>query len=113
MEEELVLVTSDPSTYCPDDPGYVHVEWGLESILHRGIGFPDTTPGLVSNLGPLALNYVLLDGGSGYFRLHAVQPSIASGELHRVPGDPHFAFRVSVAYQTKTHAAKLGQALAV
>src|SRR3546814_5787875 len=78
MEEELVLVTSDLSTYRPDDPGYVHVEWGLESTLHRGIGFPDTTPGLVSNLGPLALNYVLLDGGSGYFRLHAVQPHIAS-----------------------------------
>lgn len=113
MEEELVLVTSDPSTYCPDDPGYVHVEWGLESILHRGIGFPDTTPGLVSNLGPLALNYVLLDGGSGYFRLHAVQPHLASGELHLVPGAPHFAFPVYVAYSTNVDAATLSDALAV
>src|SRR5688572_9076009 len=28
MEEELVLVTTDLSTYRAEDPRYVHVEWG-------------------------------------------------------------------------------------
>ena len=53
MEEELVLVTTDLSTYRADDPRYVHVEWGPDFTLHHGVSFPDTTPSLVANLGPL------------------------------------------------------------
>ena len=112
MEEELVLVTTDPSTYRADDPRYIHVEWGPDFSLHHDVSFPDTTPSLISNLGPLALSYMLLEGGSGYFRMHAVQPYLKSGELHLVPGAPHFSFPVYALYSANVDATTLGTALA-
>src|SRR5918995_4103843 len=112
-EEELVLVTTDLSSYHADDPRYVHVEWGPDFTLHHGASFPDLTPSLVANLGPLALNYVLLEGGSGYFRMHAVQPHLESRKLHLVPGAPRFSFPVYAAHSANADAATLGTALAI
>lgn len=113
MEEELVLVTTDLSNYRANDPRYVHVEWGPDFNLHHGASFPDSTPSFVSNLGPLALNYVLLEGGSGYFRMHAIQPYLESGELHLVPGAPRFSFPVYVVHSANFDPTTLGSALAV
>jgi DNA-binding transcriptional LysR family regulator len=113
IEEELVLITTDLKTYRANDPRYVHVEWGPDFALHHAVSFPDTTPSLVANLGPLALNYVLLEGGSGYFRMHAVQRHLASGKLHLVPGAPRFSFPVYATHSTNVEAATLGAALTV
>ena len=113
IEEELVLITTDLKTYRANDPRYVHVEWGPDFALHHAVSFPDTTPSLVANLGPLALSYVLLEGGSGYFRMHAVQRHLASGKLHLVPGAPRFSFPVYAAHSTNVEAATLGAALTV
>ncbi len=112
-EEELVLVTTDLTTYGADDPRYVHVEWGPDFALHHGASFPDTTPSLVANLGPLALHYILSEGGSGYFRMHVVQPHLVSGKLHLVPGAPQFSFPVYATYSANVDAATLGVALTV
>jgi DNA-binding transcriptional LysR family regulator len=113
MEEELVLVTTDLDSYQSNDPNYVHVEWGSDFSLHHGVSFPDITPGIVANLGPLALNYVLLEGGSGYFRMHAVQPYLESGGLHLVPGAPHFSFPVYSVHSANADTTTLGPALEV
>lgn len=113
MEEELVLVTTDPKTYRADDPRYVHVEWGSDFSLHHAVSFPDHTPSLVANLAPLALDYILLEGGSGYFRMSAVQPYLQSGQLHLVAGAPHFSFPVYVLHSANADADTLGAALAV
>src|SRR6186997_3048013 len=61
MEEELVLVTTNLKAYRAGDPQYVHVEWGPDFSSHYAVSFPDTIPSLVANLGPLALNYILLE----------------------------------------------------
>jgi LysR family transcriptional regulator, flagellar master operon regulator len=92
MEEELVLATTDPE--ASKDLDYVHVDWGQDFQLHHGVSFPDTTPGLFANLGPLALNYVLAAGGSGYFRMQAVLPHLEAGRLHLVSGAPRFSYPV-------------------
>jgi DNA-binding transcriptional LysR family regulator len=113
MEEELVLVTTDLENYRADDPQYVHVEWGPDFSLHHAVSFPDSTPTLVANLGPLALNYVLLEGGSGYFRLHAIQSYLASGKLHLVPDAPRFSFPVYAAHSVNVDVETLGAALTV
>jgi len=113
MEEELVLVTTDITTYRANDTRYVHVEWGPDFSLHHGVSFPDTTPSLVANLGPLALNYVLSEGGSGYFRMHAVQQYLESGKLHLVPGAPHFSFPVYAVHSVNVDAEALKAALTV
>jgi DNA-binding transcriptional LysR family regulator len=113
MEEELVLVTTDPKTYRADDPQYVHVEWGPEFSLHHAVSFPDSVPRLVANLGPLALNYVLLEGGSGYFRMTTVRPYLQSGKLHLVPGAPHFSFPVYAVHSLNVDVNTLDAALTV
>lgn len=113
MEEELVLVTTDLARYGANDPGYVHVEWGPDFSQYHGVSFPDAAPSVVANLGPLALNLILLDGGSGYFRMHAIQPYLESGELHLVPGAPHFSFPVYVTHSANADAAILEAALPV
>ena len=113
MEEELVLVTTDLKTYQAGEPQYVHVEWGPDFSLHYAVSFPDITPSLVANLGPLALSYVLLEGGSGYFRMHSVQPYLESGKLHLVPGAPHFSFPVYAVHSANVDAETLGAALTV
>ena len=62
MEEELVLVTTNPKTYDSNDPRYVHVEWGPGFDIHHNVSFPESRPSLTANLGPLVLDYVLLEG---------------------------------------------------
>jgi DNA-binding transcriptional LysR family regulator len=111
MEEELVLVSTDLRTYRPGDSHYVHVEWGSDFSLHHANSFPDSTPSLVANLGPLALNYVLSEGGSGYFRMNTVRPYLASGKLHLVPDAPQFSFPVYVIHSVNVDANSLGVAL--
>jgi DNA-binding transcriptional LysR family regulator len=113
LEEELVLVTTDPKTYRADDPRYVHVEWGPDFSLHHAVSFPDSTPSLVVNLGPLALAYVLSEGGSGYFRMNAVRPYLETGKLHLVPGAPQFSFPVYAVHSVNVDVDTLGVAIAV
>jgi hypothetical protein len=70
------------------------------------------TPSLFVNLGPLGLSYILSSGGSGYFRMHAVQPHIASGRLRLVPGTPQFSYPVYIVHSVNADDAVLGPALA-
>jgi LysR family transcriptional regulator, flagellar master operon regulator len=112
MEEELVLVTTDPTTSAGNELEYVHVDWGPDFALHHGVSFPDVAPGLLANLGPLALNYVLLEGGSGYFRKQAVRPHIKASRLHLVPGAPHFSYPVYIVCSANADEAALAPALA-
>ncbi len=95
LEEKLLLVTTDKEgvQVRPDD--YVYVDWGPDFALHHGREFPEAVDsGLSVGLGPLALNYVLEAGGSGYFRQRAVAPHIAAGRLHAVSGAPSFFYPV-------------------
>ena len=112
MEEKLVLVTTDPETRVLQDTDYVHVDWGPDFVLHHGMSFPEAAPGLSVNLGPLALGYVLSAGGAGYFRMRAVQPHMASGQLHLVPGMPQFLYPVYAVHSANADDAVLGPALA-
>lgn len=111
MEEELVFVTTDEEGRLLDDKDYVHVDWGPEFMLHHGISFPEVTPSLVVNLGPLGLSYILSAGGSGYFRKRAVQPHIVAGQLHLVPEAPQFSYPIYAIYSANLDNAILGLAL--
>ena len=111
MEEKLVLVTARPGIAPPDDPDHVYVDWGPDFALHHGTSFSQETPALSIDLGPLALSYVLSVGGSGYFRMSAVQPYITSGQLHFVPDAPHFSYPIYVVYTGDVDDTVLGPAL--
>ncbi len=112
MEEKLVLVTSDPEGRLTGETEYVHVDWGPDFALHHDISYPDVTPGFFANLGPLALSYVLSAGGSGYFRMRAVRPHLASGRLHIVRGMPQFSYPVYAVHSANADDSVLDPALA-
>lgn len=96
LEEKLVLVTTTPPGSAADErQAYVYVDWGHDFAQHHELSFPDDgNPGLYVNLGPLALDYVLAAGGSGYFRQRIAAPHIAAGRLYPVPGAPSFFYPV-------------------
>src|SRR5690606_13597541 len=78
-----------------DPENYIHVDWGADFTANAQGAFPAlASPAIAISLGPLALNYLLAVGGSGYFRLSAVQDSLAQGRLHRVPHAPEFSHSI-------------------
>ena len=99
MQEELVLVTTDPTVSDVSDPEYVYVDWGEDFAAHHGMSFPQfSSPGLFVGLGPLALDYILRVGGAGYFRRRAAMPFLESGRLQMVPDAPRFTHPVYAVY---------------
>jgi LysR family transcriptional regulator, flagellar master operon regulator len=74
------------------------------------MNFSEETPALFIDLGPLALSYVLSTGGSGYFRMSAVEPLVRSGQLHFVPEAQQFSYPIYVVY-TEVDDEVLGPAL--
>lgn len=95
LEEKLVLVTTDAGAKAVEPDSYVYVDWGADFAHHHELSFPeDNNPGLFVGLGPLALNYILEAGGSGYFRQRVVTPHVAAGKLHLVAGAPSFFYPI-------------------
>ena len=94
LEEKLVLVTTNSEAYLLGGPDYVYMDWGPDFTLHHGMNFPSAAPDLSFDLGPLALNYVLAAGGSGYFRMSEARSHIAAGRLYLVPEMPQFSYPV-------------------
>jgi DNA-binding transcriptional LysR family regulator len=101
-EEKLVMVTTaEDGRLRPED--YVHVDWGFPFAVSHEAAFPGLANAAVSiSLGPLALSYVLMVGGAGYFRSGAVRPHLASGRLHRVDGAPEFSYSVYAVYSARS-----------
>ncbi len=90
LEETLVLVASDrreiQDSWVED---YVFVDWGEEFRRRHGEVFPDMdTPAISVGLGPLGLEYIRRNGGSGYFPIRVVQPCLDQAELFLVDGAP-------------------------
>ena len=102
FEERLVLVrtTSDDRPIGPED--HVNIDWGEDFAASHHAAFPDLGPGVVSiSYGPLALDYVLAQGGSGYFRMAAVRPFVEQGRLELVPESPEFSYSSYLVYSTR------------
>ena len=112
LEEKLVLASTDPEGGSVGAPDYVSVDWGPDFARDFGMAFPEAAnPGLTVNLGPLALNYVLSAGGSGYFRMSAVQHHLAARRLHLVPDMPVFSYPIYAVYSTSSDASLINSSL--
>lgn len=112
VEDKLVLVTTNPEVHLPGRSDYVSMDWGPDFALHHGTNFPEIAPDLFFDLGPLALSYILAAGGSGYFRMSAVQPLIETGRLHVVPETPQFSYPVYAVHSASADATIIVPALA-
>jgi DNA-binding transcriptional LysR family regulator len=102
FEEKLVLVRTPSSPIPPDPASHVGIDWGPEFAERRFAAFPDAPNPVVSvNHGPLALDYILAMGGSGYFRRGFVKPYLDDGRLLPVPDMPEFSYSAYVVHSAK------------
>jgi DNA-binding transcriptional LysR family regulator len=91
LEETLVLVGTQPHRSPESIDDYVYIDWGVEFRTSHAIEFPSgETSGLFAGLGVLALEFILRNGGTGYFPIRVVKPLIDEGRLHPVRGAPRF-----------------------
>ena len=100
LSEELVLVATDQRKlregWVED---YVYVDWGNEFRASHGEAFPDMeTPAISVGLGSLGLEYILQNGGSGYFPIRVVQPYLDRGKLFHVESAPQLQRPAYVVY---------------
>lgn len=102
LEEALVAVTSSPQSGELGGDDYVHVDWGPDFRSSYHAAFPEAASPTVSvNHGPLALDYILAVGGSGYFRMEAARPHLESGRLHLLKDKPRFSYSIYAVYSAK------------
>jgi len=95
LEEKLIFVSSVKSS-----TPYIYVDWGENFSEQHNIALPDLAKSkLTITLGPLALHYILENGGSGYFRTRVVEHHIKAGLLKARKEYPEFTFPAYVLYR--------------
>lgn len=112
IEEKLVMVSTRRAEREPRASDYVYVDWGPEFAAQHQLAFPAlSNAGVVAQLGPIGREYLLRAGGSGYLRLNVVRPSLAAGQLHRVPHMPEFLYPAYAVYSASADAEIVAPAL--
>ena len=102
LEEALVAATTTPGGSDGSPGDELFVDWGPEFRTSHHVAFPDApSPALSVNHGPLAMDYMLAVGGSGYFRMEAARPHLDSGRIHLVPDKPRFSYSIHALYSAK------------
>lgn len=102
FEEKLVLVRTTPISQplAPED--HVQIDWGAHFATSYQAAFPDRPNPVVSiGYGPLALDYILATGGSGYFREGFIRSYLKEGRLALVPDSPEFSYSAYVVHSAK------------
>jgi DNA-binding transcriptional LysR family regulator len=98
LVERLLLVTTESKQAPRLGPGYVLVDWGAEFQAKHRAAFPDfVAPAITVNIGWLGLQYILRNGGAGYFPERLVRPYLKNGRLTRVARAPEFSLPAYVA----------------
>jgi len=105
FEETLVLVATKQRALSQEwVEDYVFVDWGDIFLGKHAEAFPETeTPAVTVGLGALGLEYILQNGGSGYFPLRVVQPYIEQLKLFRIEDAPSVQRPVYMVYPTSAN----------
>ncbi len=102
FEERLILVRARRIGQESELTDHVGVFWGDDFDASYRAAFPDEPKPMVSiSHGPLALDYILAAGGSGYFREGFVKPHLDEGLVAPVPGSPEFSYSASLVHSTR------------
>jgi LysR family transcriptional regulator, flagellar master operon regulator len=114
FEEKLVLASTDSASSAEPGPGYVYVDWGPEFFATHNATFPDFAgPALSANVGWLGLQYILKNGGSGYFPLRLIRQDLKIGRLTRLTGAPEFTLPAYAVYPAEGDPDLFGAALSL
>lgn len=103
FEEKLVMVstTADHGRALQAED-HVCIDWGDAFAASYQAAFPDQPNPVVSiSYGPLALDYILAMGGSGYFRQGFVRRHLKDGRLAPVPDSPEFSYSAYAVHSAK------------
>lgn len=101
FEEKLVLARTTPASQTLRPEDHVEINWGDDFLAGYHAAFPDQPSAVVSiDYGPLALDYILAAGGSGYFRQGFIRPYLEEGRLMLVPDSPEFSYSAYVVHST-------------
>ncbi|MFK0088717.1 LysR family transcriptional regulator [Pseudomonas sp. NPDC090755] len=109
MEEKLIRIrrTDKPEPY-------IYIDWGEAFRRQHDAALPECArPSLSFNLGPLALQFILEHGGSGYFRTRVVQSYLDSGVFERVPQAPEFTYPTYLVHARERDSEALQQAFRI
>ena len=100
FEETLILVATDQRALSQEwVEDYVFVDWGDVFRVKHAEAYPEAgTPAVTVGLGALGLEYILQNGGSGYFPIRVVQPYIDQRKLFRLEGAPSVQRPVYMVY---------------
>ncbi|MBE1162273.1 LysR family transcriptional regulator [Dyella acidiphila] len=104
FEEKLVMVstTSAGRKHVRQAEDHVRIDWGDAFAAGYQAAFPDQpNPVMSISYGPLALDYILAMGGSGYFRQGFVRRYLQDGQLALVPGSPEFSYSAYAVHSAK------------
>ncbi|MEZ5535438.1 MAG: LysR family transcriptional regulator [Thiolinea sp.] len=113
FDETLVLVATDPDKPWPDE-NYVYVDWGPGFYAEHSNSFPELErPALLANIGWLAVQLVLENGGSCFLPRRMADELTQSGRLGRVPDSPQFRLPAYVVYPSAADTGECQKALAV
>lgn len=100
LTDKLIYLSTDPKAKPGQDAGYVMIDWGPEFFVDYAAAFPGMDAPLVSvNHGPLAMRYILENGGSAYFPVRMARPYLRRGRLHRIDA-PEFSRPIHMAYMS-------------
>jgi DNA-binding transcriptional LysR family regulator len=102
FEEKLVQVRTTPTDRVLGPQDRVHIDWGEEFAASYHAAFPEAPNAVVSaSYGPLALDYILAVGGSGYFRMGVVRSFLDEGRLALIPNSPEFSYSAYAVHSAK------------
>lgn len=89
MEEVLIQVR-----HAQQPQPLIQTDWGEAFRQQFELAFPGQQVQIGANVGQLALQLLLEQGGTGYFRSQAVAAGLESGQLERVADAPEFSLPV-------------------
>ena len=106
VEEKLIHVRV-PNKHSPD----LFIDWGDEFKRDFDATLPQKRQAALNfNLGPLALKFMLKNGGNGYFRTRVVANYLATGLLEQVKDSPEFAYPIYITYRANNITPALSKA---
>jgi len=112
FEEKLVLVKAAPVDGAVEPEGHILVDWGEDFLASFHAAYPDEANPVVSiSHGPLALDYIMATGGSGYFRKGFIKSHLVSGRLTLVPESPEFSYSAYAVHSTKADQSAINRIL--
>lgn len=106
LEEKLIQIAS-----TRDPEPYIYVDWGPDFRKEHDAALPEKSRNTLSfNLGPLALQYLLQCGGTGYFRTRVTRRALAEQRIEIIKSAPEFSYPVFLVYSRERDSATLQQA---